>query len=129
LFYRDQINSLKWEIDNLDNAIAKLERICENFSLNTENGDAALRLFSAYLRASTNKGTLRSQLIQLEKRWNECVGIGDLKDIQVAGAKEVAKKNALRDLQKTEAQHKAERREIAQGGGIFARPAVPVEEA
>lgn len=86
-FLRNDLNSIKWEMDNLDETIAQLEGICNNFALNSENGERALAIFDSYLRASLNKSNLRRQFLTTQKQWAEMVGVVDLKDIQVTAQK------------------------------------------
>ena len=120
IFLRDDVNSIKFEMDNLDNCIEKLEKICENFSLNSDNGDEAIKLFDRYLRASLNKSSLRSQFLAAEKRWVELSGILDLKDIQVTQEKALAQGRAKQKL-KAEADQDVPRNVVSTMNTVFAR--------
>jgi hypothetical protein len=126
-FLSDQIKQIMWEMDNLDNVIEKLETICGNFSLNTENGDDAIKLFDRYLRASLNKANLRSQFLALHKQWADFSGVLDVKDISVVRAREVAKGLGKVDLKKLEAEAQETPRNVGRTG-VFARPSVNIEE-
>lgn len=127
IFLRDNISQIKWEMDNLDNVIEKLETICGNFSLNTENGDDAIKLFDRYLRASLNKANLRGQFLAAQKQWTSLSGIVDLKDIQVVRQREIAKGKGKMDLKKLEAEENQGPKNITRTG-VFARPALEAGE-
>lgn len=101
-FLRSEINSIKWEMDNLNTSIATLEDICENFSLNSENGNEAIRLFEAYLRASANKGSLRTAFLAAEKRWVDLSGVVAMSEVQITREKTLATGRAKLDLKREE---------------------------
>lgn len=126
-FLSDQIKQIMWEMDNLDNVIEKLESICGNFSLNTENGDDAIKLFDRYLRASLNKANLRSQFLALHKQWADFSGVLDVKDISVVRAREIAKGQGKMQLKKLEAEENQGPKNITRTG-VFARPAIETQE-
>jgi transcription initiation factor TFIIIB Brf1 subunit/transcription initiation factor TFIIB len=118
-FLRSDLNSIKWEMSNLDNSIAKLEGICENFSLNSDNGDDALKLFDRYLRASLNKSSLRSQFLAAQKRWVELSGVEAVGDVQVTAAKALATGQVKLALKREETETGP--KEAVAATGIFAR--------
>ncbi len=122
---RQDIDSIKFEMNSLDDVIEKLAGICEKFSLNTENGDAALKIFDSYLRASLNKSHLRGQFLSAEKRWIELSNISALKDITVTKEKTLAVGRAKIKLKGEESEASAPT-PVARGG-VFARPAIDTE--
>lgn len=122
---RHDIDSIKFEMNSLDDVIEKLAGICEKFSLNTENGDAALKIFDSYLRASLNKSHLRGQFLAAEKRWIELSNISALKDITITKEKTLAVGRAKLKLKGEESEASAPI-PVARGG-IFARPAIDTE--
>lgn len=126
-FLRSNINQIKWEMDNLDNIIEKFEEICGNFSLNSENGDDAIKLFDRYLRASLNKSSLRAQFLAAQKQFFAMSGVGDLKDIEAVRAREIAKGKGKLDLKKLEAEENQGPKNITRTG-VFARPALEAGE-
>lgn len=126
-FLRSNINQIKWEMDNLDNIIEKFEEICGNFSLNSENGDDAIKLFDRYLRASLNKSSLRAQFLAAQKQFFAMSGVGDLKDIEAVRAREIAKGKGKMDLKKLEAEENQGPKNITRTG-VFARPALEAGE-
>ena len=83
----NQVKQCIWELETFDKIVASLESICDNFSLNTDNGDAALRLLENYLTARGTKADLRRQLLALHKHYTDQTGITSLLDIQTAAAK------------------------------------------
>lgn len=120
IFLRSQIDQVEWEMANLESIIAKLEGICENFSLNTDNGDKALQLFDSYLRACANQQKLRQQFLQLQKQWTSLVGVDALQDIAVTRAKADATLLAKMDARKAEAAEGV--RDVTPAGlGVFRR--------
>jgi len=120
-FLRNEINSIKWEMENLNDSIAALENICENFSLNSDNGDAALRIFENYLRASMNKSSLRGQFLGAEKRWVELSGVVAMSEVQITREKTLAQGRAKLDLKREENQAGI-RDSNGPISGVFARP-------
>ena len=118
---RSDINSIKFEMENLDNMIEKLQNICENFSLNSENGDDAIKLFDRYLRASLNKMSLRGQFLAAEKRWVELSGIVALTDIQITKEKALATGRAKLKL-KAEESEAGMKPVVPVTHGVFSRP-------
>lgn len=121
---RDQLQQIKWEIDHLDDSIEKLANICENFSLNGDNADAALRIFENYLRASHNKSSLRKQFLATQKQWTDLAGIVALSDIQVTAAKEVAKGRAKLEVRNLTSEGDHDEKPDAQDD-IFQRRGLP----
>lgn len=126
-FLRDDINSIKWEIDNLNVVIAKFEDILDKFSFNTDNGDEAIKLFDRYLRASLNKSNLRSQFLAAEKRWVDLSGVAAMGEVQLTAAKTKAQGLAKLDVKKA-AEEDRPRDVNSPGGGFFKRPENPVLE-
>lgn len=121
-FIRDKMNSIRWEIDNLDDCIASLENICENFSLNSDNGDKALRIFEDYLRSSMNRRSLLTLFLTLKKEWDTKSAVDGMRDIVLTREKEVAKGQAKLEIKRRENEPKgAGERQV--GGGVFDRGA------
>lgn len=100
LFIRDKMNSVKWEVEQIDDCIEKLEGICENFSLNTDNGEHAIRLFENYLRASMNRKSLLGTFLALKKEWDCKMGIDDLRDAAAIHSKTISKGKAQLEIKK-----------------------------
>jgi hypothetical protein len=90
-FYADQVRQIRYELKIYEQVLEKLEGICENFSLNSDNGDKALQLFSTYLNTLGSKSSLRQQYLKLESRWSKLSGVEAIQDIAVTTEKEVAK--------------------------------------
>jgi len=90
-FYADQIRQLRYKLRIHSEVAEKLEGICENFSLNTDNGDKALQYFSTYLNTLGSMTNLQNQLLKLESRWSKLSGVEAIQDIAVTSEKEVAK--------------------------------------
>lgn len=87
----DQIRQCSWELEQFDEITSRLEAICENFSLNTENGDAALRLLENYLSSRGAKDSLRKTFMAMHKHYTDLTGVRDLLDVQATAAKELEK--------------------------------------
>lgn len=87
----DQIRQCSWELEQFDEITSRLESICENFSLNTENGDAALRLLENYLASRGAKDALRKTFMAMHKHYTDLTGVRDLLDVQATAAKELEK--------------------------------------
>ena len=115
----DQIEQIQWEIAQFDEITASLEKICDNFSLNTDNGDKALQLFSAYLSARGGKDNLRRTFMSMHKQYADMTGIMDLKDIQTTASKELEKGRVRIQLKKEQAES-GPRDVTPEGGGGFA---------
>jgi hypothetical protein len=87
----NQIKQAAWELEQFDEITSALEKICDNFSLNTDNGDAALRLFENYLSSRGAKDTLRKTFMAMHKHYTDLTGIKDLLDLQATSSKELEK--------------------------------------
>ena len=98
----EQLRQCQWELDRFDEITAKLESICENFSLNTENGDAALRLLENYLASRGTRDNLRKTFLTMHKHYTDLTGVRDLLDVQAVAAKEL-EKGRVRQILKREA--------------------------
>lgn len=83
----NEMKKVQFELKKFDEITASLEKICENFSLNTDNGDRALELFQAYLQARGSKADLRRQLLAIHKHHAEHSGVSALREVQTTGAK------------------------------------------
>ena len=121
-FIRDKMNALRWEIDHLDECIATLENICENFSLNSDNGDKALRIFEDYLRGSMNRKSLLTLFLALKKEWDAKSAIDGFREAALTREKEIAKGKAKLEVAKLNSNSLTENPRPV-GGGVFARPA------
>ena len=96
----NQIRQCAWELEQFDEITGALEKICDNFSLNTDNGDAALRLFENYLSSRGAKDTLRKTFMSMHKHYTDLTGIKDLLDLQATSAKELEKGRVRMRLKK-----------------------------
>lgn len=120
LLLRTSINRVSWEIKQHDKIVSRLEKICENFSLNTEVGDQALSLFDAYLRASSNRQALEKHFLALQARWTKLVGVDALQDVALTKAKSDATLASKLDARKAEAAEGV--RDVTPAGlGVFRR--------
>ena len=108
----DQIRQCAWELEQFDEITAKLESICENFSLNTDNGDHAVRLLENYLSSRGAKDALRKTFMALHKHYTDLTGVRDLLDLQATSAKELEKGRVRMRL----------REEAARGGAVDVTP-------
>ncbi len=99
-FLEDQMAKVKWEIEQFDDIIASLQGICDNFSLNTDNGDHAVRLFENYLSSRYNMDSLRRMFLTMQKQHSDLTGVRDLMDIQATITKEREKGRVKMDLRK-----------------------------
>lgn len=128
LHLRNDVDSIKFEMNSLDDVIETLSGICENFSLNSDNGDKALSLFDRYIKASLNKSHLRGQFLAAEKRWAAASGIEAVADISVTAAKAMSVGKAKLELKKLE-NEEGPRDANRMSSGVFARPAkLEIEE-
>jgi hypothetical protein len=133
-FIRKDLDSLKFEMSKLDNTIAWLEDIVNQFTLNTENGAEAISIFNAYVNASCNKQRLRTQFIAMEKLWRSVSGVDAKMDALTTRDKEIAKGQGKMDVEKLKLMGGSnsngggpDRSKI--GGGVFAKPAVGLVRA
>lgn len=101
---RSSLNRVAWEIKQHEKIVAKLEGICENFSLNTDNGAEALQVFDTYLRACGNRAALEKHFMQLQKQWTSLVGVDALQDVALTRAKADATLAAKMEAKKAENQ-------------------------
>jgi hypothetical protein len=88
---RKEMEKVKSDLKELDKMEEKLANICENFTINSENGDQAIALFDAWLRSQGNRTQLRNEFLKMQKQWTDLSGVRDLKDIETTTAKERAK--------------------------------------
>lgn len=115
LHLRSQIQQVKWESDNLEGLIARLEELVERFA-GTDESDKAVILFDRYLRASLNKANLRSQFLQLQRQYTKLSGVEGLMDVALTREKTIATGKAKLDLKAGEGP-----REVTKSrSGIFA---------
>lgn len=124
---RDQIQQVKWEIDSLDDSIAKLEGIVDRISRNSDNGDAAVALLDRYLRASSNKQFLRKQFLSLQSQWVKLSGVEGLLDVGLTREKELVKGKVKHEL-KSLGQEGTPRDVTPVNSGVFARRAQDAPE-
>lgn len=101
---RSSLNRTAWEIKQHDKIVSKLQEICENFSLNTDNGDQALQYFDTYLRACGNRSALEKHFLALQKQWTSLVGVDALQDVALTRAKADATLSAKMEAKKAENQ-------------------------
>jgi hypothetical protein len=119
-FLREQINQVKWEMENLAEITAKLENLTEKFSDDPELLPEALQIFSLWLQGAGKQSSLRSQFLAMQKQWTSLEGIVDLKDIGVVKQKEIAKGQGKLAVKQMENDTAPTMRVVAQG--VFARP-------
>lgn len=98
---RDQLQQVKWETDNLDQLIARLETLVEKFA-GTDESDKAVTLFDRYLRASLNKQSLRTQFLALQRQYTKLSGVEALLDVAVTREKTIATGKAKIELKAQE---------------------------
>lgn len=119
-FLRDQINQVKYELENLAEFTAKLEGLTELLVAKAdESPDRVLRVFEDWLRSCGERRTLRSQFLALQKQWTALGGVEDLKEVAVVREKELAKGRAKMDLEEEKAKGKERDTPRTVGGGVF----------
>ena len=92
---RKEINQVKWELDEFDDNIEKLEGLVERMT-DTVSADPLmvgqlLQMFDKYLRFSLNKQNLRKQFLALQKQWTGLSGIEGLMDVALVREREMEK--------------------------------------
>jgi hypothetical protein len=127
IFIRDQINSIKWEIEKLDDLTAKLEGLTELFAADEDMLSSALTVFSAWLQGAGKKSMLRTQFIAMKKLWDEKTGLDALRDIGATQQREMAKGKAKLEIKRLENEPRSNS-ERHVGGGVFARHATRPEQ-
>lgn len=121
---RSEINQIKWELENLDDSIQKLEALTEKLC-DAANGDIevvaqATSIFSKYLNASLNKQNLRKQFLALQKQWTGLSGIEGLMDVALVREREMEKGRVKIALKKEGSE--AEPRNVGPtGNAVFVR--------
>ncbi len=121
---RDQINQVKWESDNLDVLIARLETLVEKFA-GTDDSDKAITLFDRFLRASLNKQNLRSQFLALQRQYTKLSGVDGPMDVALTRENTIATGKAKLDLK---AGDKLENVTNSRSGIFATRDAVDTQE-
>tara|TARA_Y100000361_G_C11088104_1_gene304932 strand:+ start:141 stop:773 length:633 start_codon:yes stop_codon:yes gene_type:complete len=119
-FLRDQLNQVKFELDNLAEVTAKLEGIADRICQSDEPGmDKALRIFEDWLRACGSQRALRTQFLAMQKQWTALGGVIDMKDVSVVREKEMAKGRARMELEEEKAAAGKDAGPRPVGGGVF----------
>jgi len=126
IFVRDQINSIKWEIENLDDLTVLLQNLTEKFCDDDDMRREALTLFNAWLQGAGKKSLLRTQFIAMKKLWDEKTGLDALRDIGATRQRELAKGKAKLEVKAMENEPRSNSERLV-GGGVFARPARNIE--
>ena len=121
LFIRNQLDSLKWEIEQLDDLTEKLMGLTEKFCDNPELLTEALQLFNAWVNGAGRKSMLRTQFIAMKKLWDDKVGVDALRDIAVTRQKEIAKGQGKIAVKQMESETGPTTRNVG-ASGVFARP-------
>ena len=128
LALRGQIDQVKWELETLEDVTEKLENWMDKFSGDSESQDKALRILEAWQRNCGQKSSLRSQFLSLQKQWTSLSGIVDLKEVQITREKTMAVGRAKMKLKSEENNNETGLKAPTARGGIFARPALDVEQ-
>lgn len=124
---RQQIQQVKWELDQLEEITIRLEKWIDKFNGDDGEQERALRILEAWQRNCGQKSSLRSQFLAMQKQWTGLSGIVDLKDVSVAQAKTLATGRAKLDLER-EKNEAGPRDANPSIGGIFARPKNPDQD-
>lgn len=88
-FLRNQINLVKYELDQVENLTARLGEWMDKF-----DGDdipTALQIFASWERGAGQRSSLRSQFIALKKLWDEKSAIDGLRDVALVREREMEK--------------------------------------
>lgn len=88
-FIRKRLDEVSAEIEALTPIISNLERIVDQISQISEDGDKVIALFDRYLRLCMNRKSLIKLFTDLKRLWDEKVGLDSLKAVQEAVAKSV----------------------------------------
>jgi hypothetical protein len=124
---RGLLQANKWEIDQINEITAKLERWMDKFNGDDGDQDRALRILEAWQKSCGQKSSLQSQFLALQKQWTSLSGIVDMKDVSVAQAKAMATGRAKLDLELEK--NKANPRDVGMGiPSIFSRSNVLVDD-
>jgi len=91
-FIRDQIDQVKYELEQTEEITARLADWLDNFD--GENQDTALNIFDSFVKGCSIKGPLRSQFIALKKLWDEKAGLDGIRDVALVREKEIRKGEA-----------------------------------
>lgn len=108
-FLRGQMDELLLEMDGLDRVEATFQRLLDNFDCDMESADKALAVFDSYLKAHASRKSVRSQFLEVQKRWQECAGITAVFKVAETRENEMAKgmakvevRRAIRELEETD---------------------------
>lgn len=88
-FLRNQINLVKYELDQLETVTERLGEWMDKF-----DGDdipTALQIFASWERGAGQRSSLRSQFIALKKLWDEKSAIDGLRDVALVREREMEK--------------------------------------
>jgi hypothetical protein len=118
IFIRDQVDKLKFEIENLEKVAVRLGEWMDKF-----DGDdvvTALQIFDAWQRSVGTESHLRGQFVAMKKLWDDKVGLDALRDVAVTSQKEIAKGKAKLAVKAMEAETGLQVRNVS-AGGVFSR--------
>lgn len=113
---RSQMDELALELKTNDRAEDLFERICDNFDPDLYDLSELVSVFKAYLATRERKKSVRSQFLEVQKRWLESCGIASAVKVAETRENELAKGGAKLELREMLAE--AERAETM-------RPAKP----
>lgn len=88
-FLRNQINLVKFELDQVEKVTERLGEWMDKFD--GEDIPTALQIFASWERGAGQRSSLRSQFIALKKLWDEKSAIDGLRDVALVREREMEK--------------------------------------
>ena len=124
-FLRREADRIKDEVDNVDDIQRGLWDLVQSISeiSTSEQIDSLITLIDRYLKKSTNRQSLLTVFLSLQKRWQDSSGMTGSIEATVAGMKEVEKQKRLLELREKHGPEKPDKGGPAhvRDGAIFKR--------